>query len=369
MGARSRSSIGLIGIIAVALTLSACGSSSKSDSKTSAATSAAAGSSPAASSSAATGPNTPAPKPLATMTDVTASVPFLNIEGYAPLLLANYFGEFKKENLNVTIQTVTTNNLVVLMQQGKVDFAPAAPSAGIFNAIQGGADIKGIGGGVMFSKDDLQGYYLRKGLIGSDGKFNPCDLKGKKVSTGSATGLGAPSVVELASYLAKCNLTVNDVTIVPQGGTDLFAALSAGAVDAGYLADPIWPQAVSAGMLLIQPFTAGITSYFMGPIRTKQPEVAAAIARAMIRTVRTYLQGDYRADPTVHAAMMKALGATEAQLTGPSPLVFSPDWKFPVDLIAPIEAEWIKIGKLLNYTTPLPTSSYYDDSIRLAALK
>jgi len=305
------------------------------------------------------------------MTNVVASVPFLAIEGYAPLMLANYFGEFKKENLNVTIQQVQTNNLVVLMQQGKIDFAPAAPSAGIFNAIAGGADIKGVGGaggGDGFSPDDKQGFYLRKGLIGADGKFDPCSLKGKKVSTGSATGLGAPSVVQLASYLKQCNLTVKDVTIVPQGGNDLLAALSSGAVDAGYLADPIWPQAVKAGMLLIQPVNVPITSYWMGSIREKQPEVAAAIMRALIRTVRTYLQGDYRSNPEVKAGMIKSMQLTDAQLTGPSPLIFPAAFEFPTAAVDPIQQSWIDIGGLLNYKTPMPTSSYTDPKPRADAL-
>jgi NitT/TauT family transport system substrate-binding protein len=372
MTARSRSLIAAIALVS-AMAIGGCsssgGASGHSDEPAAPAQTNAsvAQSSSTSSGTDETGPGTPAPKPLPTMTNVTASVPFRDIEAYAPLMLADYFGEFKKENLNVKIEEVQTNNLVVLMQQGKIDFAPAAPSAGVFNAIAAGADIKGVGGGVEFGADDKQGYYLRKGLI-KNGTFDPCDLKGKKVSTGSATGLGSPAVVELAAYLAKCNLTVHDVNIVPLGGSDLLAGLEAGAVDAGYLADPIWPKAVDAGMLLIQPFTASITSYFMGPIRTEKPEVAAAILRALIRTVRTYLQGDYRSDPKVREALIKSLGSSEAELQGPSPLKFTTDFAFPVSSVAPIQDAWLQVGGLLNYSKALPESAYFDDGPRQAAL-
>jgi NitT/TauT family transport system substrate-binding protein len=314
-----------------------------------------------------TGPDTPAPKPLPSEVTVNASVPFRNIEAYAPLLLAEYFGEFKKENINIKIQTVQTSNLVVLMQQGQIDFAPAAPSAGLFNAISAGANIKGIGGGVTFSPANHQGYYVRKGLLKPDGSFSACDLKGKKVSTGSATGLGSPAVVELAAYLKTCNLTVKDVTIVPQGGTDLFAAMDAGAVDAGNLADPVWSRAEAAGHKLIIPFNAPITSYWMGKIRTERPDVAAAILRALTRTNRTYLQGNYRSNTTVRPALIKALGATEAELAGPSKLIFDPDFKFPVDFIAPIETAWVNVGGIVNFNQPLPASALFDDGPRQAA--
>ncbi|WP_238015821.1 ABC transporter substrate-binding protein [Dactylosporangium sp. AC04546] len=315
-----------------------------------------------------TGPNTPAPKPLPSEVTVNASLPFRNIEAYAPLLLAEYFGEFKKENIKINIQLVQTNNLVVLMQKGDIDVAPAAPSAGLFNAIAGGADIKGVGGGVGWSPANHQGYYVRKSLLKPDGTFSACDLKGKKVSTGSATGLGSPAVVELAAYLKTCNLTVKDVTIVPLGGADLLAGLDSGAVDAGNLSDPVWTTAETSGHKLIIPFTASITSYWMGKIRTEKPDVAAAILRALVRTSRTYLQGDYRGNAEVKQGLIKAMGATEAQLNGPSSLIFDPDFKFPIQNIAPIETAWAEIGGIVNFNKPLSDSQLFDDGPRTTAL-
>ncbi|MFI5911005.1 ABC transporter substrate-binding protein [Dactylosporangium sp. NPDC051541] len=350
-------------VAAAALLLTACGDGS--DTPAAAPT---ANQPTTALSAGPTGPNTPAPKPLPTEVTVNASIPFRNIEAYAPLLLAEYFGEFKKENINIKIQLVQTNNLVVLMQKGDIDFAPAAPSAGLFNAIAGGADIKGIGGGVGWTSANHQGYYVRKSLLKPDGTFTACDLKGKKVSTGSATGLGSPAVVELAAYLKTCNLTVKDVTIVPLGGADLLAGLDSGSVDAGNLSDPVWSTAEKSGHKLIIPFTASITSYWMGKIRTAKPDVAAAVLRALVRTTRTYLQGDYRSNQEVRAGLIKAMETTDAALTGPSSLVFDPDFKFPVANISPIETAWAQIGGIVNFDKPLTDAQIFDDTPRSTAV-
>ncbi|GAA2389583.1 ABC transporter substrate-binding protein [Dactylosporangium salmoneum] len=353
-----------VAVAALAATLlSACG-----DGGTTPAANSTANQPTTALSAGPTGPNTPAPKPLPNEVTVNASIPFRNIEAYAPLLLAEYFGEFKKENIKINIQLVQTNNLVVLMQKGDIDFAPAAPSAGLFNAIAGGADIKGIGGGVSWSPANHQGYYVRKTLLKPDGTFSACDLKGKKVSTGSATGLGSPAVVELAAYLKTCNLTVKDVQIVPLGGADLLAGLESGSVDAGNLSDPVWTTAEKNGHKLIIPFTASITSYWMGKIRTEKPDVAAAVLRALVRTSRTYLQGDYRSNPEVKAGLVKSMEAKEESLSGPSSLIFDPDFKFPVGNIAPIETAWAGIGGIVNFDKPLSDAQIFDDRPRQTAV-
>lgn len=374
---------------AVTLAVTACGGDDDSDSTpapTAASTTAAApdtttGSSSAPSTAgtdatapattagdAAGGPDTPAPQPLPERVKVTASIPFRGIEPYAQLLLADFFGEFEKENLEVEIVEQQTNNAVVLLQQGDVDFMPAAVSAGLYNAIFGGADIRVVGGGIGFTAANHQGYYARQGALADDGTFDPCSLDGKSVSTGSATALGSPAVVELAALLAECDLTLDDVNIVPQGGGDLFAAMEAGAVDVGNLADPFWQQAEARGDLLVAPFTQPNAGYYMGSIRTEQPEVAAAIVRALVRTTRTYLQGDYRADPEVRAAIIESMGITEEQLQGPASIEFDPDFEFPVAVVAPVEQVWLDLGEILTYDAPLPVESYFDDSIRQSVL-
>ena len=314
------------------------------------------------------GPNTPAPQPLAERTKVTASIPFRGIEAYGTLLLADYFGEFEKENIEIEIVEQQTNNAVVLLQQGDIDFVPAAPSAGLYNAIAGGADINGVGGGIGFTQDNHQGYYVRKGVLAADGTFDPCSLKGKKVSTGSATGLGSPAVVELSALLADVQPDAEGRDHRAAGRRRPVRRDGGRRRRRGQPGRPVLEQAEAHGDLLVVPFTQPITGYWMGKIRTEQPEVAAAIVRALTRTTRTYLQGDYRADPEVRAAIIESMGITEAQLQGPASIVFDPDFEFPVEVVAPVEAVWLEAGGILTYADPLPVEDYFDDSVRQAVV-
>lgn len=350
-------SAAIVAALAAAASTAACGSDSEGSS-----------SGPTTEpATAATQPGDPAdplaPVPLAEKTKVTASIPFRGIEPYATLLLADAFGEFEKENIELEIVEQQTNEAVVLLQRGDVDFMPAAVSAGLYNAIAGGADIKVVGGGISFTEDNKQGYYASEAFLDGE-EFDPCSLEGQNVSTGSATGIGSPAVVELAALLAECDLELDDVNIVPQGGGDLFAAMESGAVAAGNLADPFWQQAEARGDVLIAPFRQPNAGYYMGKIRTEQPEVAAAIVRALARTTRTYLQGDYRADDAVKQAMVDEMGLDAASLDEPASIVFDPDFEFPVEVVAPVEELWLEVGGILNYDEALPVEDYFDDSIR-----
>jgi len=69
----------------------------------------------------------------------------------------------------------------------------------------------------------------------------------------------------------------------------------------------------------------------------------------------------------VRKALIAALGATEAQLAGPSNLSFDPDFKFPVTYITPIEKAWVDIGGIVNFAQPLSESQLFDDGPRQAA--
>src|SRR5205814_6806274 len=118
---------------------------------------------------------------------------------------------------------------------------------------------------------------------------------------------------------------------------------------------------------LVIPFgnqaTGGIV---MGPLRKDQPDVADAIMRALVRTTRTYLQGDYHKDPTTRAALLKILGVPESTLDGVPALPWNPDMRFvpafDTEIAGPLQRIWID-AKLTNFTSPVGPEKYLDMSI------
>jgi NitT/TauT family transport system substrate-binding protein len=356
---------GSVVALTAVLLMAAC---SSSKSKSSTATTAAATSSTAASAAPSTGPGTPAPKPLAEKATVTVAIPQTGSESILALFLANQEGEFTKENLNVQIKILPVPETIVLMQQGSVDVTPNGIFAGILNADANGANLKMIAGLSSFPDSSKAGLWERSALAKPDGSFDPCSLKNKTVSFGGSAGLAATSTWWIGQYFAKCpGMTIHDVKLSTLGAGDLLAALQSGSVDAGFLPDPIWtdPQTKGYAKLATVAYKGALGGYFASPKFVAKTDVADAFVRAMVRTARTYLQGDYHhnPDPALQSAIITALGVPAATYNAGVSLVFDPALPIPTTPVQGLQEAWFAAGGILSYKAPLPDDSVVDGSV------
>jgi NitT/TauT family transport system substrate-binding protein len=177
------------------------------------------------------------------------------------------------------------------------------------------------------------------------------------------------SSAQLGEYLATCNLTLRDVQIVGIAGPSALIGLQNGGLDAANFPDPLWVTAKKKGFgtefLSSRNFQTG--GLLMGSVATMQPQVAEAIIRALDRTIRTYLQGDYVTNPTVRQALITDAKIPAAALTAAPPPTFDPNMTIPTHLVPQIQATWIK-ANVLNYQTPLPVSAIVDSSLLSSVL-
>jgi NitT/TauT family transport system substrate-binding protein len=99
-------------------------------------------------------------------------------------------------------------------------------------------------------------------------------------------------------------------------------------------------------------------------VRDKQPAVAEAFVRAAIRTARTYLQGNYLANPDTVSALSRALGVPADVLSNARPVVFRPDQLFRTGPgLAELQGYWADAGGLLSYDKALDGSRVVDVSV------
>jgi NitT/TauT family transport system substrate-binding protein len=291
------------------------------------------------------------------------AVPLIS-EAYGAALMAKELGELEKENIELSITTMATSDTVVLLSQGKLDLTPTGWLAGILNAINGGADIKSIAPLVRFPEAGKAGLWVAKKYAKADGTVDPCVLKGKTVSFGGSAGLGSTASWWINEYFKKCptGLTVKDVTVSNLGAGDLVAALQSGGVDGGFLVDPFWADAEAKGyaVLATPNYKGTLGGYFIGSSLSNKPEVQDAFVRALLRTTRTYLQGDYRKDPKVRPALLKVMGVPEATLDAAPPLIFDPQMTLDLSSIQGVQTTWLAIGGLLTYSTALPNEKVWD---------
>jgi NitT/TauT family transport system substrate-binding protein len=346
-------------VVGVILAVAGCGSKSPKAAAPSAPTN-----STAANGRQQSGPDTPAPKLLAQKTTVTIALP-VQSESYLPMEVGKELGEFAKENIDLNITTLPIPDSTVLLAQGKIDMVTGF-FVTTFNAQAGGAKIKLFAPLGAFAPAGKAGLWVRKDLADAAGTVDPCSLKGKTISFGGSAGLGATSSWWIQQWMSTCKTgaSVKDVRVSTLGGGDEVTALQSGAIDGGALYDPNWNDPATKGyaLLAVPNYKGVLGGYMYGPSLSGKPEVLDAVVRALLRTTRTYLQGNYKTNPDVVAASIKELGVSAATFTATPPLVFDPNMNWDTSVVTSVQQTWTSIGGLLTYSKPLSVDQVYDDS-------
>lgn len=351
----------------LAIFAAACGSDNKNSTSTT--TTTAAGGS---TDTTVADPNSkgPAPKPLAEKTKVNIVMAF-NIESFAPALLADYFGEFEKENLDVTLQNVPSNEGTVMVSQNQAQLKIAGMSAAFYNAVDSGVDVVWLANVHQNSAESQEGVWMRNSFYDDKGNIIPEKLKGAKIAAGSG-GIGSPSAYAINAFLEDNGASLADIESPALGGSDILAAIQGGSLDGGYVLTPQWLQledesvATYAGMyggFDGQGFSASAYEMSQKFIKDK-PDVAAAMMRAIARTVATYLQGDYHADPKVLAALAEVTSSPADSIASAPPLVFNPNFPINGTMIEDIQEMWIQYSPdTLAFDTPIPLEKLTDRTL------
>jgi NitT/TauT family transport system substrate-binding protein len=258
---------------------------------------------------------------------------------------------------------------LLLLLTGEVDVLASAPNAGALNAASQG--LVRIVAPMMYPAPESQtGLWVRNEMAGGDGdEFDFAELEGARI--GSATGAGSPTSVPIAEALEAEGLTLADVEFVQLGVADTLVALENGSVDAAWLLDPFWLEVVDAdhSQFVLPPAPdLALATYFFGPnLLEDSPEVGEAFVRALMRTTRTYLQGDYKADQEVLNALSEIMEVPEESLQQTPPGVFDPDLTLEDSVAERFEATYLSVDGLLEYDEPRGADQIIDDRFVRAA--
>lgn len=165
----------------------------------------------------------------------------LNVPSILEKNLDIFGKEFKKDGIEVKFHNLTTGP-----EQTQ---ALAAGELDILHALGGTSAILAASNGVELTITNI---YSRspKGfmLLSNNNAINfPEDLKGKKVAGPKGTILHQL----LLAYLAKGNMTVDDIEFINMGLPETAAALQNGTIDAGLLAGPVALGAIKNGAEIV----------------------------------------------------------------------------------------------------------------------
>jgi len=306
-----------------------------------------------------------APQPLPQRTPIKFGIGG-RVEINAAVLLAREFGEFDRENLDVDISVQKPSDGLVLLSTGRTDVLASQPGAAFFNAVAGGVEAKMVAPVGFSSAASRQGFWVSRAWLAGK-PYGPALLKGQTI--GSAVGVGTTISYWAEVELEKAGLDIRAVSWRSMGIADILVALENGVVNVGFLFDGVWQHADTSKVVFAFGGVPDISGgYFYGPSLLHQNRAAGeAVMRALTRTVRQYLQGNYHADPKVNAALSRLLGISEEALRNSGELNFPPDMPIARRTAAVLQKTYALNPDVLTYTDPLPEDKVIDRSF-LAAL-
>ena len=203
-------------------------------------------------------------------------------------------GFFREEGLEVSfIAFDSAAKMIAPFASGDLDVGGGGTSAGLYNAVARGIDIK-----IVADKNHtppgqgIQPLLVRKDHVESGRYKSLADLKGMKIST-AAPGSAASTTLDRA--LKMGGLKLADVDQVYMGFPQQAVALANKAIDAAFTAEPSATQAVNSGSAVrvmgddeIYPMHQLAVVFYAGSFIKKKPEAARRYMRAYLKGVRYY---------------------------------------------------------------------------------
>lgn len=206
--------------------------------------------------------------------------------------VAHAKGYFKEEGLDVSFTPFpSAATMIAPLASGELQVGAGGPSAGLYNAISRGMDIRIV---ADKSKNVVnrgsQKLLVRKALVESGRVKTLADLKGLKFANG-APGSSASSVIY--KVLQKAGLEASDITEVSMSFPQQVAALESGAIDFAMPPDPATTLALNRGVAVsllngwdVYPVHQIAVTLYSGRFATQQPDAARRFMRAFLKGVR-----------------------------------------------------------------------------------
>lgn len=319
-------------------------------------------------------PGAPAPKPLPEMTTIRVASAF-RLEFNSPLLLADTLGELEKENLKMEFINLKFSDAVPQMANGDIDVAVGGIEVALFNAGNAGLPVKATLANYFpphaGDYDEPQtGLWCRR-----DSFSDPEDPDLKEIEDlrlASSVGAGSVSFYYTTQEIIRQGVedfSLEGAQIAAIPSVDTIPAMKNKAIDCGIILDPLWTElADDPDYFLAASQTPGepLGIYAFGKRLLENPEIGDAFARAYIRTVNTYFDGDYHEDEEVMAEIAEVTGQSVEALTKVDSLVM--DWEFREDTTTRVQEYLIQVGVITDFDEPVPEDEVVDRSFYLRAV-
>lgn len=301
------------------------------------------------------------------------SVNSLEILSLAPMMVADAKGFFEKHNIAVSFDDADIYARLAVQSQGKLDVNIPGVGGAFFNAVNEGLKVRAVADRQQYqcASDNL---LLAGAKAYEAGLTSVEDLAGKKVAI---LAKGSTTEYWLDRALEQHGMTQDDIgEIVTLGYPDTVNALKTGAVDAGFLVQPLAIQMIDDGeafrLLAMNEVVPGQEQGLITMSEEfikERPEVAARWMAGWLEGVRYYADPANKDDVVkIIADRTKVPADTIAQLYGTDQWPYmNPNGEVDTDTVMTQDAQWMLDNGVIK---EIPKADvWYDDSVVKAALE
>ncbi|MGE0136866.1 MAG: ABC transporter substrate-binding protein [Ilumatobacteraceae bacterium] len=277
-------------------------------------------------------------------------------ETFTDYIIADAFGEFAKENLEVETIFLSGSDSFSQLASGDVDLVGTAFSATAMNVVHSVPGVRAVAP-LFYAPDPrtTDGLWVRNEFLS-----DPTSLRGKVIAN---TGPGSSTTNPISRYLQSIGLTVNDVEIKSFPAADIPTALETGAASAAWVVAPA-AQKISDEKIaeFVQGYAPGDLAgeWFAGDLLTDNRDAVVAFVRALARTNALHLQPGYKSNPEIITALAEALDVPEDTIESAYGYIFTADLKRNLDTLPEYQQLWRQFPDLLSYDTDLTVDQVFD---------
>ena len=240
----------------------------------------------------------------------------LGIRGDVGVYVGMDEGYFAEEGIEVELVTFdSAANMVAPLATNQIDVGAGAPSAGLYNALRGGVNVR-IVAGRGHSDPTPPGfpvsiYVVRKALVDSGQVKGIADLKGLRFAQPAR---GISPEIDLHLFLQQGGLTAADLDTTFMGFPDMVSAYANDNLDFSFIVEPFATIALNQGTVSVLGYDYQVNPYYQVAVMLYSPEfsksdLAGKFMAAHLRGARVYNDGVRKNDAVAREKSVNALVA------------------------------------------------------------
>jgi NitT/TauT family transport system substrate-binding protein len=276
----------------------------------------------------------------------------------APVFVAADRGYFEAEGFDVTLSPIGAGlDAMALAATGRIDVVTAGLSAGYYNAIDRGLDVRYVASTAYTPKsgNSPTALLLRYDLWSGGGVKTLAQLRGLKF--GWTGGLASTATYYVTRMLAPAGLGMRDISVVALTLPNQATALQNKSIDAIYSGSPqmeAFEQQKLAHIFAYPPAGISGSGIFFGSRLIHDRALASAVMRAIRRAAAAIAGAGYYSPETV-ATLAKYVQQPAADIARSPRYEIDARLTIDVKTLMDMQRMFAQLG-LLSYTEPMDQS-------------